>query len=145
VRTSSPDIAGEALIVAAAVGSKLWRTWLFWRFRLWQQRRHRSLVLEHTLGRPMMVLPEVFNPTLFFSSELLANVLADVVRPGYAVLDMGTGSGIQAITAACLGARVVAVDVLPAAVRCTRINALLNSVETQIDARQGTLFAPVTG
>jgi HemK-related putative methylase len=61
------------------------------------------------------------------------------------VLDMGTGSGIGAIVAARCGARVVAVDVSPEAVRCARINVLLNRVEDNVDVRRGDLFEPVQG
>jgi release factor glutamine methyltransferase len=43
--------------------------------------------------------------------------------------------------AARRGCQVVAIDINPSAVRCTRINALLNNVE--IDVRQGDLFTPV--
>jgi release factor glutamine methyltransferase len=35
------------------------------------------------------------------------------------------------------------VDINPEAVRCARINALLNQVECQVDARHGDLFGPV--
>jgi len=37
----------------------------------------------------------------------------------------------------------VAVDINPMAVRCARINALLNGQEQRIEVRQGDLFAPV--
>jgi release factor glutamine methyltransferase len=37
----------------------------------------------------------------------------------------------------------VAVDINPSAIRCTRINALLNAVS--VDAREGDLFGPVEG
>jgi methylase of polypeptide subunit release factors len=37
----------------------------------------------------------------------------------------------------------VAVDINPSAVRCARINALLNQVDDRVDVRQGNLFAPV--
>jgi HemK-related putative methylase len=58
------------------------------------------------------------------------------------VLDLGCGSGAAGIWAALRrGCRVVATDINPSAVRCTRINALLNHLE--IDVREGDLFAPV--
>src|ERR1700679_1261237 len=41
--------------------------------------------------------------------------------------------------------RVVAVDINPAAVRCTEINARLNHLEHKIDVRHGDLFAAVPG
>jgi release factor glutamine methyltransferase len=44
-----------------------------------------------------------------------------------------------------LARRVVAVDINPHAVRCARINALLQGVEERMDVLQGDLFAPVAG
>src|SRR5207249_4818740 len=57
------------------------------------------------------------------------------------VLDLGSGAGAGGVAAARSGCDVVAVDINPAAVRCTRINALLNNVN--IDSREGDLFTPV--
>jgi release factor glutamine methyltransferase len=120
----------------------IWRTVLGWRSRLFARHRWRRLVLEHVAGRPILVLPDVFNPTLFRSSEFLVEQLANGTIPNDAhVLDMGTGSGVAAIAAARRARRVVAVDVNPAAVRCARINALLNHVEDRIEVREGDLFA----
>jgi len=118
---------------------------LLWlRFRLFQRFRHNRLVLEHVDGKPFLVLPGVFNPALFRSSELFAKSLgAEWIRPGSTVLDMGTGSGIGAVFAAQWAARVVAVDVNPAAARCARINALLNDVGDRVEVREGDLFEPV--
>ena len=124
----------------------LWRLWLIWRFRLFQRHRHRRLTLEHVGDMPILVLPDVFNPTLFHTSEALVEQLAGLpLGPGTAVLDMGTGSGIGAIAAARRGAPVVAVDISPEAVRCARINALLNRVEELVEVRCGNLFEPVQG
>ncbi|MBZ5587485.1 MAG: methyltransferase [Acidobacteriia bacterium] len=121
-----------------------WASYL--RFLLFQRHRHGHLVVEEVGGFPVLVLPHVFNPKLFHTGELLAASLDEtVVRPGSSVLDLGTGSGVAAVAAARLGARVVAVDLNPHAVRCTRINALLNHVEGRVDARVGNLFAPVAG
>jgi len=124
----------------------LWRRWLRWRFLLFQRHRHNRLVLEHVAGRPIVVLPEVFNPALFFTSEFLVQYLdQQSLPPGAKVLDIGTGSGIGAIAAARPGLQIVAVDINPAAVRCARINALLNKVETRVDVREGDLWGPVAG
>jgi HemK-related putative methylase len=67
------------------------------------------------------------------------------VGPGMMVLDMGTGSGVGAIAAARRGARVIAVDISSEAVRCARINALLNRVDDRVEVRCGDLFEPVQG
>ncbi len=119
---------------------------LRWRFRLLQRHRHGRLVLEEVAGRPFLVLPDVFNPKLFRTGEFLARSLnAELVPPGSVVLDMGTGSGVGAVFAARWARRVVAVDINPEAVRCARINALLNRVEERVEVREGDLFAPVRG
>jgi release factor glutamine methyltransferase len=39
----------------------------------------------------------------------------------------------------------VAVDVSPAAVRCARLNALLNDLDERVDVREGDLFASLEG
>lgn len=64
---------------------------------------------------------------------------------GPRALDMGTGSGIGAVFAARRGYRVTAVDVNPHAVRCARINALLNGLGERIEVREGDLFSAVAG
>jgi release factor glutamine methyltransferase len=116
------------------------KNWVF------ERRRHRRLTLENVGGVPIIVLPDVFNPRLFRTGEALARYLErDPMRPGTRVLDLGTGSGIGAVFAAHRGAQVVATDITSEAVRCARVNALLNGLETRIDVRQGDLFDAVRG
>ena len=125
----------------------LTRAWLKLRHQI-LGRRYGRLVLEEIDGVPLLVLPQVFNPVLLRSGAILARTLArlPLVDPAaMTVLDLGTGSGVGAVFAARRGASVVAVDINPEAVRCARINALLNQVEHQIEVRQGDLFAPVQG
>lgn len=111
------------------------------------RRRVRRLVLEGWDGLSILVLPEVLNPVVFRSGILLAEVLGKLPRSvgeGAApprALDMGTGSGIGALALARAGFRVLAVDVNPEAVRCARINALLNRLEGAVDVREGSLFS----
>jgi HemK-related putative methylase len=108
--------------------------------------RQRKIVIEHVANMPLVVLPSVFNPRLLRSGEFFAEqIVAGLVRPGETVLDLGTGSGICAIAAAQWTNRVVAVDINPEAVRCVRINTLLNRVDERVEVRQGDLFAPVGG
>ena len=57
-------------------------------------------------------------------------------------LDVGTGSGAQALFAAQHARRVVATDVNERALEFTRLNAQLNGL-TNIECRRGTLFEPV--
>ncbi len=107
--------------------------------------RHRRLVVESVCGEPIIVLPDVFNPKLFRSGEILVQALNGVPAPLGDALDMGAGAGAASVFAARRGARVVAVDINPAAVRCVRLNALAYGVEERVDTRMGDLFAPVAG
>jgi release factor glutamine methyltransferase len=63
------------------------------------------------------------------------------VKAGDSVLDLGTGSGILAVTAAQKAARVLAVDLNPYAIRCAKDNARLNHVLDRMDFLQGDLFS----
>jgi release factor glutamine methyltransferase len=92
-----------------------------------------------------VVTPNVFNPAVFRTSPVLIEAIAAYVRPGMRVLDVGTGTGVAAIAAAAAGAYATAVDINPEAVRCARINALLNHVDTLVSVRLGDLFGPVSG
>jgi len=67
------------------------------------------------------------------------------VRAGDRMLEIGTGIGLAAVLAARAGARVVATDVVDAAVRCARANAVVNGVADRVDVLQGDGFAPVRG
>jgi release factor glutamine methyltransferase len=67
------------------------------------------------------------------------------VRPGDRVLEIGTGIGLAAVLAARAGARVVATDVVEAAVRCARANATLNGVADRMEVLRGDGFEPVRG
>ena len=66
-------------------------------------------------------------------------------RPGERVLEIGTGIGLAAVRAARAGARVIATDVVEAAARCARENAVLNGVADLVDVRLGDGFEPVRG
>ena len=122
------------------------RFWLLLR-RPFLLRRIRRHILEFVDDVPLLILPEVLNPVVFRSGEYLARMLAELLRSGSATpgraLDMGTGSGIGAIFAARAGYRVVGGDSTPEAVRCARINALVNRLDDRIEIRHGDLFGPV--
>ncbi|HKI02451.1 MAG TPA: HemK2/MTQ2 family protein methyltransferase [Thermoanaerobaculia bacterium] len=114
------------------------------------RRRLGRVVVEEIDGVALVVLPQVFNPVLFRTGEILARCVASSpfaapLSGESQALDVGTGSGAGAVFAARRGFRVTAVDLNPEAVRCVRVNALLNGLEDRIDGRQGDLFAPVAG
>ena len=72
--------------------------------------------------------------------------LAASVVPGEAgrALDLGSGCGIQALHLSRRAESVVATDLSARAVATTRLNALLNGVDS-IEVREGDLFGPVAG
>jgi release factor glutamine methyltransferase len=75
---------------------------------------------------------------------MLARTLrAEALPPGARVLDVCTGSGVLAVTAALCGAQATAVDVSRRAVFCAAFNARLNGV--RVRALRGDLLAPVRG
>ena len=116
------------------------------------RRRIRRPCLEYIDDVPLLSVPEVLNPVVFRGGELLARTLATSpwAEPPHAIsvpraLDMGTGSGVGAVFAARRGYHVVGVDLNPHAVRCARMNVLLNQLEDRVEIRAGDLFAPVAG
>lgn len=84
---------------------------------------------------------QVIEPT----SDVLGRVVLDEVKPGERVLDMGTGSGVNAILAATRGADVVAVDVNPHAVAAARSNVERNGVADRVVVEHSDLFDAVEG
>ncbi|HEY2832688.1 MAG TPA: methyltransferase [Sporichthyaceae bacterium] len=66
-----------------------------------------------------------------------------VRQPVAAALDLGTGSGVQALHLSRHAQSVVATDVLPRALDLAAYSAALSEVE--LDLREGNLFAPVDG
>ena len=95
------------------------------------------------LGRTLVVPPDVMPITPV--SHLLGEAVLAEVRAGDRVLDMGTGSGVNAILAASKAASVVAVDVNPSAVEAARSNAERNGVADRIDVRHSDVFSNVEG
>jgi release factor glutamine methyltransferase len=90
----------------------------------------------------LFTLPGVFRPRP--DSWMLARALrAERLGPGSRVLDVCTGSGVLAVTAALEGAQATAIDVSRRAVLCAALNARLNGV--RVRALRGDLLAPVRG
>lgn len=91
------------------------------------------------LGRNYRISDDVFNPKYFYTSEFMAEHME--ISVGDNVLDMGTGSGIQAIAAAERARKVTAVDISQAAVSYAKENVLENGLEDRISVQEGDLFS----
>ncbi len=72
----------------------------------------------------LVTVPGVYRPQ-HDSRILMRAICEEAVGPGTDLLDLGTGSGVLALCAARLGARVTAVDVSRRAVLCARVNSAL--------------------
>lgn len=95
-------------------------------------------------GQPGEIVVELdpgmaFGTGLHPTTKLMIEELQDRVRPGMEVLDLGTGSGILAIPAARLGARVTALDISDVAVQVARENAAINDVTDGVSVAEGTI------
>jgi release factor glutamine methyltransferase len=78
-------------------------------------------------------------PEIVIPAAAGAAVLVEM-RPGDRVLDMGTGSGVNAILAASKSTDVVAVDINPQAVEAARRNVIRNGVADRFDVRHSDVF-----
>jgi methylase of polypeptide subunit release factors len=137
----SPFTAPLYRLLRVAIGKAM-----YWHYKLFHKKRYEGVVLEQVCGSPLLVLPGVLNPRLMRTGAFFASQLhPELFGPGSEVLDMGSGSGVCAVSAARHATRVVAVDLNPEAVRCTRINVLLNRLEHKVEVLQGDLFAPLAG
>jgi release factor glutamine methyltransferase len=116
--------------------------------RRWHERAYRAALHEGAstqtfeyLGLSIVVPPTVMPVTPV--SHLLGEAVLAEAGEGDVVLDMGTGSGLNAILAASKGARVVAVDINPQALDAARANAERNGVADHVEFRRSDVFSTV--
>ncbi|MEU2157189.1 methyltransferase domain-containing protein [Streptomyces sp. NPDC019396] len=118
------------------------------------ERSRRSLTREDRpevfamAGREWDLLDGVFAPPFSATTGIALDVLGLTgddeprYRPGGSFLEIGTGTGIIAVSAALAGcARVVAADISTAAVRNTALNAVRHGVGDRLRAVHSDLFA----
>ena len=78
------------------------------------------------------------------TTKLCLDILSNLTNTGDNVLDIGTGSGILAITAAKLGAKnILALDTAPIAVQTAQVNIKTNKVADNIKVKLGTLDSSI--
>jgi release factor glutamine methyltransferase len=95
------------------------------------------------LGLDLHVPEHVFGPTP--TSDLLGRQVLARVRDGHRVLDMGCGTGANAILAARTSSDVTGVDVNPHAVAAATANARRNGVAHRTRFVESDLFAALDG
>jgi release factor glutamine methyltransferase len=94
-------------------------------------------------GLDLTILPSVFHPKIFVTSGFFAHFLQSLDLTGKSVVEVGTGSGVLALSAAKAGARsVLALDINPAAVKAAQLNAERNGL-AQVTALESNLFSAV--
>ena len=118
--------------------------------RRWHEQTYRSAreraVSSRTfsyLGLTLEVPPQVMPVTPL--SSLLGKAVLEEVQESDRVLDMGTGSGANAILAASKATDVVAVDINPESLEASRANAIANGVAERIDVHYSDVFSNVDG
>ena len=116
----------------------------------WQNKAYREHLKSNNCitidfyGRKIVVLPNVFAPEPWDYNLLAKTVLKEVTETDK-VLDMGTGTGIQAILAGSKSTDVTAVDVNPFAVKCAKMNIKLNKLSSRVKVSESDLFENVKG
>jgi precorrin-6B methylase 2 len=96
------------------------------------------------LGRSWTLLPGVFAPVHTASTELFSRWLP--FPAGGAFLEIGSGAGVTAVTAALSGcAHVTALDISSAAVRNTEANAQRHGVSDRVRVLKSDLFGALDG
>ncbi|HEX2212624.1 MAG TPA: 50S ribosomal protein L11 methyltransferase [Mycobacterium sp.] len=90
----------------------------------------------------LLVPPSVFHPGIFITSRIFAAFLRSLDLTGKSVVEIGTGSGVLALSAARAGARsVLALDINPAAVSAADGNAARNDLSAIVSARVSDLLS----
>lgn len=112
-------------------------------FNLLYRARLRRPVSTSVNGFELLIEPSVMHPRIFKSGRIFARYLSSLELQGKDVLDVGTGSGVLALSAASRGARVTATDINPRAVRCAAGNVLRNGFASGIRVLEGSLFDPL--
>ena len=100
--------------------------------------------LEFVVDRRVLI-PRPETELLIETAIAVAQARSESAHVGYAIADIGTGSGAIAVTlAACLPqARVIATDVSPEALVVARENAQRHAVDDRVEFRAGDLLAPL--
>lgn len=138
--------SSQNLVVASDTYSPLrraFRTFVHWasyNFILSSKRTRTVRIDDLNLTVP----PTVFHPGIFVTSKIFASYLRGSDLRGKAVVEVGTGSGVLALSAARAGARkVLALDINPNAAAAASENARANGLADVVEGRMSDLFSAV--
>lgn len=92
---------------------------------------HRNRIWKYK-GLTIQILPGVFHPGWFVSSQMLLQELESLDVKSKHVLELGCGTGTQACRAAQLGAVAYASDVSPKACKNAELNAQINQLPVEV-------------
>lgn len=124
-------------------GRRMFRKFVHWasyNFILSSKRTRNVTIGDLRLTVP----PAVFHPGIFVTSRMFAKYVRSQNFHGLTVAEIGTGSGILALSAACAGAtKVVALDINPAAVAAAAANAAQNQLSGIVEVRLSDLMGAV--
>jgi methylase of polypeptide subunit release factors len=97
--------------------------------------KRRATRVTWAAGFRLIVRPTVFHPRYFITSEFFASFISRLALSGKRVADVGTGSGILALSAARAGAaNVTALDINPNAALTAAENARANGFDERFMA-----------
>ena len=138
--------SSENIIVASDTYSPLRRAfrkfvhWASYNFILSSKRTRTVKIDDLNLTVP----PTVFHPGIFVTSKIFASYLRNSDLRGKTVVEVGTGSGVLALSAARAGARkVLALDINPNAAAAASANARANGLADIVEGRTSDLFSAV--
>lgn len=106
--------------------------------RVLQSSQEASIHMATVMGLELVVLEGVFSPKYFADTEFFIRHMP--IEPGQHGLEIGPGTGAFSVFAALNGLCMDAIDVNPAAVLNTRINAVLHGVEMRVNVVQGDVY-----
>ena len=102
---------------------------------------HREAYEMEVNGIAITVLPDVFSPKYFLDSAWYAKKVSEIVK-NKSLLEIGTGTGITALTAALNSSEVTCTDINESAVRNAQINFQRHGIEARI--LLGDIYEPLT-
>ena len=95
----------------------------------WYLRKERKYTYRDTV---ISVLPGVFHPGMFSSTNFILDYLEKQVLANQTLLEVGSGTGLISVRAAKAQAKATAIDISKIAIENTTLNAKSNDVEVDI-------------